>query len=36
MATEEATAQTLKGKVAIVSGGAKGIGAATCVELASR
>ncbi|KIW90071.1 uncharacterized protein Z519_09502 [Cladophialophora bantiana CBS 173.52] len=28
--------QTLKGKVAIVSGSARGIGAAVCVELASR
>jgi hypothetical protein len=28
--------QTLEGKLAIVSGSAKGIGAATCVELASR
>lgn len=28
--------QTLTGKVAIVSGSARGIGAATCIELASR
>jgi NAD(P)-dependent dehydrogenase (short-subunit alcohol dehydrogenase family) len=28
--------QELQGKVAIVSGSAKGIGAAVCVELASR
>ena len=28
--------QTLSGKVAVVSGSAKGIGAATCIELASR
>ncbi|OAL35057.1 hypothetical protein AYO20_05772 [Fonsecaea nubica] len=28
--------QTMKGKVAIVSGSAKGIGAATCLELAAR
>ena len=30
------TEQTLQGKLALVSGSAKGIGAATCVELASR
>jgi NADP-dependent 3-hydroxy acid dehydrogenase YdfG len=29
-------AESLAGKVAIVSGSAKGIGAATCVELATR
>lgn len=28
--------ESLKGKVAVVSGSAKGIGAATCVELASK
>jgi len=28
--------ESLAGKVAIVSGSAKGIGAATCVELATR
>ena len=33
---EMATEQTLKGKLALVSGSARGIGAATCVELASR
>jgi hypothetical protein len=33
---EMARSQTLEGKVAIVSGSAKGIGASTCIELASR
>lgn len=36
MATETVAEQMFKGKVAIVSGSARGIGAATCVELASR
>ncbi|EXJ68488.1 uncharacterized protein A1O5_08281 [Cladophialophora psammophila CBS 110553] len=36
METDMVAEQTLKGKVAIVSGSARGIGAAVCVELASR